>query len=475
MDLCDECRTGGGDPLSGAKIFPVETFVIAIYLSALDILYVTPVLTTILPQYEISTHWGVWMISIHLAFFAFSLPLMEKYACQQGRYPVFLFSLAIFAIGSFTIAVASKWIWIIGGRILQAVGAGGIVPLISFYTYRYLSKGTHKHRRFTLPILFIILIISPLFSSLLIQWGSWRVLFWLYIVVAVLVYLFSRQIRLPVLGIRVVQTHGTGIFLFGFMILFLMLAVTNTNFLHGWEAFINPQVMPLWIIAIGLFIPLFMIERQTEYPFFEPHLFSNWQFWLLYGQAAFIGFSWMGLLFVPGWVRNLFSLPVQSLGGIISFILFVSVCFLPLVKWLSEKISYPMLSSIGMLFAAIAYIELLLYTEPWWVFSSLSLLGIGLSFTAAAPVHKLFRRWVHIKQIRNAFMTFGMFIAAGGAIGLVMMAQLYHSFSPFVQPWSSSLGDVLSSVGFRKVLLLGAMSGWIGWGLSLGIWFKRDA
>ncbi|WP_131924032.1 MFS transporter [Hazenella coriacea] len=451
----------------------METFVIAIYLSALDILYVTPVLTTVLQQYEISTHWGVWMISIHLAFFSFSLPLMEKYACQQGRYPVFLFSLAIFALGSLTVAFASKWVWIIGGRVIQAIGAGGIVPLVSFYTYRYFSKGTHKYRQFILLVLFAILIVSPLFSSLFTQWTTWRLLFLLYVFVAVLVYFVSRQVRLPALNSGVVYAHGSGILLFSFMILFLMLAVTNTNFLHGWQAFIDPQVMPLWLVSLGLFIPLFMIERQTEYPFFEPHLFANWQFWLLYGQAACIGFSWMGLLFVPGWVRNLLSLPTQSLGGILSFILFVSVCFLPLVKRLSEKINYQMLSSIGLLFASTAYIQLFLEPNLWFIFSSLILLGIGLSFTVAAPVHKLFIQWVHMKQIRNAFMTFGMFIAAGGAIGLVVMAQLYYSFSPFVQPWSWSLGDVLSVVAFRKVLVLAAISGWIGWILSLSLLLKK--
>lgn len=460
--------------MSGAKIFPLETFVIAIYLSALDILFVTPVLTTVIQQYGVAAHWGVWMISIHLAFFAFSLPLMEKYACQQGRYPVFLFSLAVFALGSLIITFASKWVWLIGGRVIQAIGAGGIVPLISYYMYRYFSKGTHRKRRFTLLVLFVILILSPLFSAILIHWVTWRILFLLYVSGAVFVYLVSRKIRLPVLSTRNAQMHGIGIFLFSFMTLFLMLAVTNTNFLHGWEAFIHPQVMPLWIVSIGLFIPLFMIERQTDSPFFEPHLFANWQFWLLYCQAFFIGFSWMGLLFVPGWVRDLYLLPVQSMGGILSFILLVSVCFLPLVKWLSEKISYLLLSSIGLLFASIAYIEFLLNLNQWLILSSLILLGIGLSFTVAAPVHKLFIQWVHIKQIRNAFMTYGMFIATGGAIGLVAMAQLYHSFSPFVPPWFIELGDVLSSVGYRKVLLLAAMSGWIGWGLSLGLMFKRN-
>lgn len=425
----------GGGILSIYKKIPIETFVIAIFLSTLDIAAVTPTLTAISDEFQLPYHWSIWVISLHLAFFSLSLPLFENWAAQIGRTKVFSVSLLLFIVGSCFVAFSDDWFWLMWGRVIEAVGAGGIVPFMAMQIRRMMKKGNKKTQRQMLIAFCFSLVFTPWLSALLVWTLHWRLVFLLYLPLSLLIWMIFKRWRSSDQPSRPKPVHGEGIFFFGGMIFFLMIAISSTNILHGLQAWLDPEVLPLWIIAFGLMVLLFMVERQSDQPFFEPHLFANGRFWLLYGQVALTGFSWMAIVLVPDWIHDSFQFHPILHGLFFSLILLCSVLVLPAVQRLAHRWSFKMISALGFFCAAIAY-AVLGFAQDWWILLlTLLLLGIGLGLTLAAPVHLLLFEWLPSRQVKDGLMTLGMFRAAGGAVGLVVMARLYSSLHPCLIWW----------------------------------------
>ncbi|MBA4494259.1 MFS transporter [Paenactinomyces guangxiensis] len=448
----------------------VETFVIAILLSTLDIVALSPALSSIMVEYHHhSIHWSVWIISLHLAFFSFSLPIMESWAANTGRYKVFHVSLFLFAFGSLVIAFSNMWVWMMWGRVIQAVGAGGIVPYVAVQARRMISKGSRYQKLFVILMLAGCLVFTPLFTAALVYLFSWRSVFYLYFLLSIFLFVLSRRWMVVERPGRSRPIHGEGIFFFGAMILFLMTAVTSTDLLHGWRAWTQPHVIPLWIIALGLVVPLFMIERQSRQPFFEPHLFAHWRLWLLYFQVALTGFIWMALVLVPAWMIHLYPLHHILSGAVLSYILLCSVVSLPLVLRLTAKWSFKGISVLGFMCAAISYAVLAWVPAGWFHLLTLAILGAGLTLTQAAPAHRLLFRWVPPRQIKSALMAIGMFRAAGGALGLVAMARFFSSFHPLTNNWFivGGIQEALVIMAQHHVMVLAAWASGVGLVLSL--------
>ena len=69
-----------------------------------------------------------------LAGYVVAMPLLGAYSDARGRIPVYVACLAAFALGSVVTATAGLWSfaqlpWLVGGRFLQGLGGGGLVPL----------------------------------------------------------------------------------------------------------------------------------------------------------------------------------------------------------------------------------------------------------------------------------------------------------------------------------------------------------
>jgi len=74
------------------------------------------------------------IITGFLAGYVVAMPLLGAYSDARGRLPVYLLCLGAFAAGSAVTATAGQWSvtglpWMVGGRFVQGLGGGGMVPL----------------------------------------------------------------------------------------------------------------------------------------------------------------------------------------------------------------------------------------------------------------------------------------------------------------------------------------------------------
>lgn len=116
-------------------------------------------------------------------------PLSDRY----GRKPVLLAGLSLFCLAGLLCALAENVEQLIAFRLLQAFGAA-VGAVVMRAVVRDLYQGVYAARVFSQIMLVMMAapLIAPLFSAQLLQWFSWRVIFFLLGVfglwLAVLVY-----------------------------------------------------------------------------------------------------------------------------------------------------------------------------------------------------------------------------------------------------------------------------------------------
>ncbi len=123
-----------------------------------------------------------------LGGYVVAMPLLGAYSDARGRLPVYAICMAVFALGSVVTATAGLWSfaglpWLIGGRFLQGLGGGGLVPLSLA-----LAADLYSGERRTLALGSVAAlqeagsVFGPLYGATLAalasSLGSWRFVFW---------------------------------------------------------------------------------------------------------------------------------------------------------------------------------------------------------------------------------------------------------------------------------------------------------
>lgn len=451
------------------KNLSLDAFIIAIFIGALDICIVAPSLTVIAADLGFPVRGVIWMIAIHLAVFVWALPLMESWGGRAGRKEWFLVSLLVYGVGSLIAGGSMTWLNLIVGRVIQALGAGGIVPLLSV-EIRRLSHIKNRVWRVVIHIVLAVLLVSlPVFSSMVTWYFSWRWLFWIKIPAVLAVYALSFRFaqggrtRRPLY-----QIHG--VFYFGGILLSAMIAVSQIEPSKGWAALVDPGVLPFAVMALGLPVPLFMAERQASHPFFSNHLFSDFRLFLLHGVVALAGFTWVATVFLPGWMVEVHQRSPGTGGLFLSIVAASAWLTLPLARWASRNWGCQGMMAMGFVATAFAYATLALAVDPLAMTGVLILLGFGISLTLAAPVHTLLFQLVSFRYAKNGLMAIGMFRAAGGALGLILAGISFHQAAPFTGWISSAQGlPRFWGEGYQAGMLTAAGAAVLGLILTLSL------
>lgn len=124
-----------------------------------------------------------------LGGYVIAMPLLGAYSDARGRMPVYLACLLAFAAGSVITATAGIWSfaglpWLVGGRFVQGLGGGGLVPLSLA-----LAADLYRDRARTLALGSVAAlqeagsVFGPLYGATLgaaaVSMGGWRFVFWL--------------------------------------------------------------------------------------------------------------------------------------------------------------------------------------------------------------------------------------------------------------------------------------------------------
>jgi EmrB/QacA subfamily drug resistance transporter len=260
---------------------------LAVFIGAVDLTIVSAVLPGIMDDLNVSIdtelHRAAWVITGYLLAYTISMTFMGRLSDLYGRRAMYLVCLVIFIVGSAAVALAPSLNAVIAGRVIQAFGAGALVP-ISMALVGDLFPAERRA-----PALGIIAaldtagwMVGHLYGGVLMRlFDDWRLLFWINVPFGLLALALTwwglRSVRLN-------RAEGTFDWL-GALLISASLAALNIGLSAGGELgqadfYGNtsgppPYALPLVITALVLLAAFVWAERRARYPLLDLALFRD--------------------------------------------------------------------------------------------------------------------------------------------------------------------------------------------------------
>src|SRR5690625_7996566 len=108
------------------QTWPILLFTIGVFMAGLDNGIIGTALTTTNESYGVSPDWGAWSITIYTLGIAMSVPIIGKFSDRYGRRRLFIIEIFLSGFGCLLVALRQNFVWLLFGRLIQAVGGVGI-------------------------------------------------------------------------------------------------------------------------------------------------------------------------------------------------------------------------------------------------------------------------------------------------------------------------------------------------------------
>ena len=119
---------------SGSLPTPVVLTIIGLgtFITALDQTVVVTALPSVMldlkvPLVELDR--AAWIITAYLLGYTVRMPLIARLGDVYGHARVYQWALLVFCIGTSLVAVSQSLEWMVGARVVQAIGGGATVPI----------------------------------------------------------------------------------------------------------------------------------------------------------------------------------------------------------------------------------------------------------------------------------------------------------------------------------------------------------
>lgn len=398
-----------------------------VFIGALDLTVVSAFLPELIVDLEIPLQTGLddaaWIVSGYLLAYAVSMTFMGRVSDLLGRRAVYVICLVVFGAGSVLVAVAHQaptdFLYnlllrfghvpdrpdvnlavIIIGRVVQALGAGALVPVSLA-----LVADVFPPSKRALPLGVIGgvdtlgWVLGHLYGGLAVQVMPWQGLFWVNVplsIIAVVLMLYALR------GMPDVRVKGRFDYIGAILIVIALAGLTlglGANIevgvdVGGFEDLspLPPYALPVLIGAVVAFVLFIFVERRSKDPLIDLSMFRNRSVSMGLLTNLFIGYVlFVGLVTVP----ILVNVRMESASSLQETALLVGLMLCALTVpmalatfpggWLSGKIGVRNTTMIGLLISAGGF---LLMWQTWdynisdaLVVIEMIIVGVGIGLT----------------------------------------------------------------------------------------------
>ena len=227
-----------------------------------------------------------WIITAYLLGYTVAMPLIGRLGDVYGYPRVYQASLIVFCVGTSLVAVAPNFEWMIGARVIQAIGGGGTVPIGMALA---VSLVPPERRALALGVVGGAAeagsMLGPAYGGAIVELSSWRWIFWLNVPQAAVV--FAAIMWLPNRRNRDAKVDYLGGALLIAALLLLALALSRK------DLFTLDSPIPFVLAAsgLGLFGILVVVERRVWQPLLAHVFLRSWNFIVSNLTQALVGVS----------------------------------------------------------------------------------------------------------------------------------------------------------------------------------------
>ncbi|ORX93934.1 major facilitator superfamily domain-containing protein [Clohesyomyces aquaticus] len=253
--------------VSPATLLSFVSLTLSIFLVALDTVLIPTALPTISRSFHISDSLYAWTGSAYLLANAASVPVWGKLSDIFGRKPVVLIANSIFLVGSLICATSVSGGMLVGGRVVQGLGGGGVVVLVHICVANLFSL---RYRGFYLGIVgaswAVASALGPVLGGIFAQKLNWRWCFYVNIpivTVSTILLYFTLHIPSPRIGllsgIRSIDWPGSLTITLATTILLIGLQFGGQSL--SWN---SPKILCLLVFGALTYILFFLTQYLSE-------------------------------------------------------------------------------------------------------------------------------------------------------------------------------------------------------------------
>lgn len=400
---------------------------IPVFIGSLDLTVVSAFLPELITElqlpFQTSLDDAAWIVSGYLLAYTISLTFMGRVSDLIGRKAVYAVCLLIFIVGSILVATAHQWptdilysmmrragqrpdpasvnlLAIIIGRVIQALGAGALVP-VSLALVGDMFPPDQRARPLGLigAVDTLGWVLGHLYGGLLVQVMPWQGLFWINVPLTLL------ALFLTLWALRGVP-HPKGKGRFDFLGVGLIIGAltclnvglgANIEIPSGTTGFeeLSPlpaHAGPVLLLALLFFAGFIFVESRIRDPLIRLKMFVRRNVWAGSLTNLFVGYClFIGLVSVPILVNVRQESFEQLTQAALTVGLLLSTLTIPMALaaipggWLSERIGERRTTALGLSMALIGFV---LIWQTWTIEISdalvgleMAIVGIGLGLT----------------------------------------------------------------------------------------------
>lgn len=403
----------------------LTALMLAIFLGALDQTIVAVSLPAISAQFN-DVGLLAWVISGYMVAMTVAVPIYGKLGDLYGRRRMILTGISLFTLASIACAMAQDMQQLVLARVLQGIGAGGMVSVSQAIIGDFVPpRERGRYQGYFSSMYAVASVAGPVLGGWLTEYLSWRWVFWINLPLGlVALWAIHRALAGMPAQRREAQVDYMGAVLLIVGLGSLLLGITLVGQGHAW---VDPAVLALFACAV-LGLALFIIhERRCPEPLLPLGLFGNRVAVLCWGVIFFASFQSISL-------TMLMPLRYQGITGAgadsAALHLLPLAMGLPLGAFTGGRMTSrtgrykPQILAGAVLMPVAIFAMALTPPQPGWL-SALFMLLTGIACGLQFPTSLVgTQSAVDSKDIGVATSTTNLFRSLGGAMGVACMSSL---------------------------------------------------
>jgi EmrB/QacA subfamily drug resistance transporter len=266
----------------------------AVFLSALDQTIVAVSMPAISAQFH-DFDLLAWVISAYMVALTVAVPIYGKLGDLYGRRRLMLFGLATFTLASLFCALAQSMEQLVLARVLQGIGAGGMVSVSQAIIGDIVPpRERGRYQGYFSGMYAAASVAGPVLGGFMTEYLSWRWVFIINLPLGLAAWWVARKtlVGLPVPQRKpVIDYLGTVLMIIGLTA--LLLGITEIGQGHSWRDESVLMQLSVALLALVIFV---RYERRAREPLLPMHLFTNRSAVLCWCTIFFTSFQAISLI-----------------------------------------------------------------------------------------------------------------------------------------------------------------------------------
>ncbi|QVY63112.1 MDR family MFS transporter [Cytobacillus gottheilii] len=369
-----------------------------------------------------------WVFSAYLLMNAVTVLIYGKLSDLFGRKPILSIGIIIFLIGSILCGFAESMTSLIIFRLIQGFGAGAVMPIATTIVGDIYSKEERaKIQGYLSSVWGISAVMGPAIGGLLVEFVSWRYVFWVNIPLGILAIAGLWFFLHENIEKKKHQIDYPGAFLLTISITALMVVLVEGGTNWAWLSF---QAIGLLTVSLACFILFILQENKAAEPMMPLSIWKNRPIFIANMASLTTGVMLIGISsFLPAFVQGVmerspivagFALTSMSIGWPIAS---------AAAGKLLLKIGFRKTSVLGGFFligGSILFVTLTPEAGPLWAAAGSFFVGAGMGLTSTSFIVSI--QTAVSWQQRGIATASNMFMRnLGNTIGAALLGGILNS------------------------------------------------